>query len=182
MACLQWHFCTTFHENPSVNWDVPMCACGVIHLRSKTSSSQTFWRLLSCLNSFLPTHLLTYPFEFLNSVTVAAQSEAWVLSGRRRDRGFEPRLGQGCLSLVPLFCVVLCRCRPCTSSSRPTVCRKTGHETTALIYTQMFLTKNSVVVVGQGDCCRVRCAQVVALHPRSLNTPSIYTNNGRFLL
>jgi hypothetical protein len=38
---------------------------------------------------------------------MAARSEAWVLSARTLDRGFESRLGRGCLSLVFVCCVVL---------------------------------------------------------------------------
>jgi hypothetical protein len=54
---------------------------------------------------------------------------AWALSARTLDRGFESRLRHGCLSLVFLCCVVLCRYRPCdvliTRPGSPTVCRKT---------------------------------------------------------
>jgi hypothetical protein len=41
--------------------------------------------------------------------SVALLFEAWTLSARTLDRGFESRSGHVCLSLVFLCCVVLCR-------------------------------------------------------------------------
>jgi hypothetical protein len=60
---------------------------------------------------------------------VAARSEAWALKARTLDRVFEFRLGHGCLSLVFLCVVVLCRSRTCDGlincPKSSTVCQKT---------------------------------------------------------
>jgi hypothetical protein len=59
---------------------------------------------------------------------VAAWSEVRNSSARTQDRGFESGSGHGCLSLVSLCCVVLCRQRTCeeliTCPRGPNVCHK----------------------------------------------------------
>jgi hypothetical protein len=64
---------------------------------------------------------------------MATRSDTWDLSACKLDRGFESLLGHGCLSLVFLRCVVLCRFRPCDGliprPGSPTVCRKYDYET-----------------------------------------------------
>jgi hypothetical protein len=64
---------------------------------------------------------------------VVGRPQARAFSARTLDRRFEPRLRHGCLSLVSLCCVVLCREEPCDGTiacpNSPTKRRKTDQGT-----------------------------------------------------
>jgi hypothetical protein len=63
-----------------------------------------------------PSFMIVSKFIIMNyffTDPVASWSVTWTLSTRILKRGFESRLGHGCLFLVSLCCVVLCRYRHC---------------------------------------------------------------------